>query len=110
MKLVNLGIDKDRNLIIQFPVFIQPYIQQLLILYQTEVVPVSIVDQNKHANSYIHLQINRPYIDLNSETYISVRQQELRTCKKIGYEFFCEELFVVKHKSKYNCESEIFLT
>ena len=28
MKLVTFGIDKERNLIIQFPVFIQPYTQQ----------------------------------------------------------------------------------
>ena len=39
--------------------------------------------------------------------YISIRQQELRTCKRTGYEFYCEELFVVKHKSKYSCESAI---
>ena len=45
---------------------------------------------------------------INSETYISIRQQELRTCKRIGYEFYCEELFVVKHKSKYSCESVIY--
>ena len=30
------------------------------------------------------------------------------TCKRIGYEFYCEELFVVKHKSKYSCESVIY--
>ena len=46
IKLVTLGIDKDKNLIIQFPVFIQPYTQQPLILYQIETVPVLIVDQN----------------------------------------------------------------
>ena len=40
--------------------------------------------------------------------YITVRQQELRTCKRIGYEFYCEELFVVKDKSKYSCESAIY--
>ena len=34
MKSVTFGKDKDRNLIIQFPVFIQPYTQQPLILYQ----------------------------------------------------------------------------
>ena len=33
MKLVTFGIDKKRNLIIQFPVFVQPYTQQPLILY-----------------------------------------------------------------------------
>ena len=31
MQLVTFGIDKDKNLIIQFPVFIQPYTQQPLI-------------------------------------------------------------------------------
>ena len=28
-------------------------------------------------------------------------------CKNIGYEFYCRKLFVVKHKSKYSCESAI---
>ena len=36
-----------------------------------------------------------------------LRQQELRTYKKISYEFYCKELFIIKHKSKYSCESVI---
>ena len=68
-------------------------------------MPVPIIDQNTQAHSYRHLQADRPYIALNSETYITVRQQELKTCKRIGYEFYYEELFIVKHKSKYSCES-----
>ena len=35
-------------------------------------------------------------------------QQELRSCKKIGDEFYCKELFIVKHKSSYSCESAIY--
>ena len=31
MKLVMFGIDRNRNLIIQFPVFVQPYMQKPLI-------------------------------------------------------------------------------
>ena len=58
--------------------------------------------------SYTHLQTRKPYITLNSEAYISLRQQELRTCKRIGYEFYCKELFVVKHKISYSCESDIY--
>ena len=34
MQLATFGIDKDRNLIIQFLIFVQPYTQQPLILYQ----------------------------------------------------------------------------
>ena len=96
------------NLIIQFPVFVQPYTQKPLILYQLETVPIPILDNNTKAQSYTHLQIRKPYIALNSETYISLRQQELRSCKRIGYEFYCEELFIVKHKSSYSCESAIY--
>ena len=92
MKLVTFGIDSQRNLIAQFPVFVQPYTQQHLTLYQMETVPVPIVDKNKQAHSYTYLKIKKPYIALNSETYISLRAQELATCKRIGYEFYCEEL------------------
>ena len=52
--------------------------------------------------------MDRPYIGPNSETYITIRQQELRTCKRIGYEFYCEELILVKHKSKYSCKRAIY--
>ena len=34
--------------------------------------------------------------------------EELRTCKRIGYEYYCEELFVVKSKSKYSCASALY--
>ena len=95
MQLVTFGIDKDMNLVIQFPVFIQPYTQKPLTLYQLETVPVPILDQNTKAVSYMHLQIRKPYIALNSETYISLRQQELRSCKRIGYESYCEEFLLV---------------
>ena len=50
-----------------------------------------------------------PYIALNTEMYINIRQEELVTCKKMGYEFYCKELFVVRHKSRYSCESVIYL-
>ena len=98
MKLVTFVIDRDRNLIIQFPVFIQPYTQQPFILYQLETVPVPIVDENSHAQSYTDLKIQKPYIALNSETCKNIHHQELATCKQIGYKFYCEELFVVRHK------------
>ena len=122
MQLVTFGTDKDKNLIVdgcfsfcfynlfvQFLVFLQPYTQQPLVLYQLETVPVPILDQNDKAQSYMYLQIKKPYIAFNSETYISLRHQELRSCKRIGYEFYCEELFVVKHKTSYSCASAIYL-
>ena len=72
MKLVIFGIDRKRNLIIQFPIFVQPYTQQPLILYQLETIPVPIIDKNTKANFYTELQIKKPYIALNSEMYINI--------------------------------------
>ena len=86
----------------------QPYTQKPLTLYQIETIPVPILDMNEKADSYIWIRIDKPYITLNPDTYISIRMEELRTCKKIGYEYYCEELFVVKSKSKYSCASALY--
>ena len=76
--LVTFGIEKDRNLIIQFPVFVQPYTQKPLVLYQLETVPIPILDQNIKAHSYTQLQITKLYIALNSETYISLKKAGIK--------------------------------
>ena len=106
--LVTFGVDRSMDLVIQFPIFIQPYIQEPLLLYHIETVLVPILDTNTEANSYTHLHMNKPYIALNKETYISLTNEELRSCKIVGKMFYCKELFVVKHKSSYRCESAIY--
>ena len=108
MKLVMFGIDNQRNLIVQFPVFVQPYTQKRLIMYQIETVLVPILDENEQTHSYTELEIEKPYIALNKETYITLQTQELKMCKKIGYEYYCKELFVVKSKTRYSCTSTIY--
>ena len=89
MKLVTFGKDNERNLIVQFPVFVQPYTQNRLIMYQIETVPVPILDQNEKAQSYTQLKIDKPYIALDTEMHITLRTQELHTCKKIVYKYYC---------------------
>ena len=71
-------------------------------------VPVPIIGLNKKAHSYTHLQLDNPYTALNSETYISLRHQKLRMCTNVGYKYCWEELFLVKHQSKYWHESAIY--
>ena len=83
MKLDTFGIDSQKNLIIQFPVFVQPYTQTKLTLYQIETVPVPILDASNKIQSYSQLKIEKPYIALNDETYISICSQELDTCKRM---------------------------
>ena len=84
MKLVTFGIDNQRNLIVQLPVFVQPYTQKRLIMYQIKTVPVPILDENEQAHSYTELKREKQYIALNKETYIMLHTQELKMCKKTG--------------------------
>ena len=68
MKIVTLNIGRRRNLIIQFPIFIQP-----LILYQLETVPIPDADKNTKADTCTQLQITKSHIALNTEPYINIR-------------------------------------
>ena len=81
---------------------------QKLTLYQVETVPVPILDASNKVQSCTQLKIEKPYIALNDETYISICPQELNNCKEIGYEYFCEKLFVVKSKHRYSCASAVY--
>ena len=61
MQLVTFGINKDINLVVQFLIFIQPYTQKPLIMYQLETVPVPILDKNVnpyHTKGYSWLMPN----------------------------------------------------
>ena len=40
--------------------------------------------------------------------YINIQQQEMASCKRIGYEFYCKELFIITHKSIHSCESAMY--
>ena len=44
--------------------------------------------------------------ELHNNIIMSTR---LSTCKRIGYKYFCEELFVFNIKSKYSCASAVYL-
>ena len=42
---------------------------------------------NKRADLYAWIRIDKPYIALNPDTHILIQSEELRTCKRIGYEY-----------------------
>ena len=108
MKLVTFAVDKDGDLVVVFPTFVQSYNKRPLPLYEIETAKVSILDKNTQADSYTEVQISKPYIAINNDYYIQLRIQELRMCKMIHLTYFCEELFLVKHKTKHSCGNAIF--
>ena len=108
MRLVTFGIDEDDRLVVCFPIFVKDFSRKSMTLYQIETVPVPILDTNEEANSYSQAVINKPYIATNNDYYIQLEIEELFMCKQIKHIYFCEELFLVKHKTKHSCESALF--
>ena len=108
MRLVTFGIDEKDRLVVCFPIFVKDFSRKSMTLYQIETVPVPILDTNEEANSYSQAVINKPYIATNNDYYIQLEIEELFMCKQIKHIYFCEELFLVKHKTKHSCESALF--
>ena len=109
MKMVTFVVDQQtHSLIVVFPAFIKDYKQPPLALFEIESVLVPIQDKNKLADSFSQVVIEKPYIAAGKDYYIQLCMTELAMCKNIRYIYYCEELFVVKHKSKHSCASAIF--
>ena len=109
MELVTFSVERASHfLIVTFPVFIKHFKQPPLSLFEIETVPVPIPDKNRQADSYSQVRIHKSYIAAGMGYYIQMRMTEMLVCKSIGYIYYCEELFVVKHKSKRSCASAIF--
>ena len=108
MRMVTFGVDDQDKLVICFPIFIKDFKKEPMTLHQIETVKVPITDDNEKANSYTEVITTKPYLASNREYYIQLVLPELVMCKKIGGTFYCEELFLVKHKTQLSCESAIF--
>ena len=109
MKLVSFMVDpKDKFMIITFPVLLKPARMNSFKLYEIETVHVPITDQDHAANTYTRVVITKPYLASGENYYIQLRIPELRMCKLIGFKYFCEELFTLKHRTKQTCESALF--
>ena len=108
MELVTFGVDVNKSLVITFPIFIKPIHSEPFTLYEIETVDVPVDDLNPSLNSFTRVQINKPYLAANSHHYIQLQIQELHMCKVIQKDYFCEELFMVKHANLLTCESAMF--
>ena len=108
MKMVTFGVNDSEELIVAFLVFFQDHTRESMTLYELETVKVPITDTNLAANSYTEIKTSKPYIAFNHDYYIQLHTPELCMCKQIWHSYYCEELFLVKHKSKHSRESAIY--
>ena len=95
-------------MVVAFPIFVKDHSDKPKTLYELETVKVPIPDQNPEANSFSEVQYRKPYIAVNDDFYIQLCIQELQMCKSIRHVYYCEELFLIKHRTHPTCESAIF--
>ena len=108
MTLGTFGINIEGNMVVAFLIFVKDHSDKPKTLNELETVKVPIPDQNPEANSFSEVQYSKPYIAVNADFYIQLRIQELRMCKTIRHVYYCEELFLIKHRTHPTCESAIF--
>ena len=106
--MVTFGVNDGEELVVAFPVFVQDHTRESMTLYELETIKIPITDTNLAANSCTEIKTSKSYIAFNNDYYIQLCIPELRMCKQIWHSYYCEELFLVKHKSKHNCESAIY--
>jgi len=106
---ISMFYDPDaRQLYVAFPIFISQVNNLPLQLYEIETAHVPITDQNHGANSYTRVIMEKPYIAVNTDHYIQLTTPELSSCRYLGLIWYCEERFLVKHRSKFTCASAVF--
>ena len=109
LKVVSVYAEEETGLLlVSFPVFIQQLRNTPFDLYEIETVDVPIEDKNPGANSYSRVQIEKAFIAANDKHYFQLTEAELMGCHKSRDQYYCEDRFLMKHKSKYTCASAIF--
>ena len=99
---------------IQIPMFIKPRQQQPLHLYHLKSIPVpyhinkDMIDPGESPYTHTQLVLSSNILGMSTDTYINLDMDMLHNCPKIGTVYFCETLFLTKHKSEHTCESAIY--
>ena len=104
----------DGLLTIQVPLLIKPRLQEELKLYQLKTVPVpyhmnpDMVDETESTETYTWLRPTRELLAMSSDTYIGLDRKDLEECMNLGKFYYCQDLFLMKHRNFHTCESAIY--
>ena len=112
MALATVAVDKQtHSLIVSYPIFIKPKDNPKLSLFETEFTFVPIRDENDEADSFTLVTKAFPYVAIgkNESLYVTIRQSEFLMCKSISFEYFCEEMFIIRSQPEKHCSSAILL-
>ena len=98
------------KLMIQIPIYIKSEFQVPMSVFSTEVAPVP-YDAETYSgeqSQYTLVDIEFPYMATTPDNYIPLTEQQLRLCWKIGYTYYCENSYLLRHRSQHTCASAIY--
>ena len=98
------------KLLVNIPVMIRSVDQKELTLYSIETVPMPFDTETLDGKNDEYTLINNsyPYMAINDQNYIPLNEQQLRLCNRMGATYYCENSYVLRHRSEHTCESAIY--
>ena len=101
----------DEMLILQIPICIKHYQQQTLKLFNLQTVPAPYHPNRKSSDdshAYTWLKPDHDMLAMSSSTYLALDSKQLPICRRFSNTYYCENLFLVTHRSEHSCESAIY--
>ena len=101
----------DGMLILQIPIYVKCYQQQTLELFSPQTVPVPYHPNRKSSDenhAYTWLKLGHDMLAMSSSTYLVLNSKQLPNCRRCSTTYYCENLFLVTHRSEHTCESAIY--
>ena len=101
----------DDMLILQIPIYIKHYQQQTLELFSLQTVPVPYYPNRNSSydnHAYTWLKPDHDRSAMSSSTYLALDSKQLPNCRRYSTTYYCENLFLVTHRSECTCESTIY--
>ena len=98
------------QLLVNIPVLLHLADQKDLALYSIDMVPMPFDTEtlNGKNDEFTFINNSYPYMAINQENYIPLDERQLRLCNKMGATYYCENSYVLRHRSEHTCESAIY--
>ena len=98
------------QLLFNIPVLLHLNDQKDLTLYSidTVIMPFDTKTPGGKNDEYTFINNSYPYMAINQENYIPLDERQLWLCNKMGATYYCENSYVLRHRSEHTCESVIY--
>ena len=98
------------QLLVNIPVLLHFTDQKDLILYSIDTIPMPFDTEtlNRKNDEFTFINNSYPYMAINKENYIPLDERQLCLCNKMGATYYCENSYVLRHRSEHTCELAIY--